>query len=325
MRRLLSLLILTLTFLSACAPTPTYQNPVYAGDFPDPFVLRVGNTYYAYATNTSGKNVPVLRAEGSLAQWSSLGDALPRLPAWAATGQSLTWAPAVLPRGEGYVLYYTAHSIADDTQCIGSATASQPQGPYQDDSHQPLVCQIDLGGSIDPSPFVDADGKAYLYWKNDGNSRGTFSALWVQPLSEDGLSLTGQPVELIRRDQAWELPTLEGPAMLLYQNTYYLFYSAGSYDNDNYAMGYAICQTVTGPCQKGSTSPWVASQGNVRGPGGGQVFTDPQGRLWMAYHAWTLPNIGYPNGARSFRIDRLTFKDGKPVLDGPSEGKKALN
>jgi beta-xylosidase len=33
------------------------HNPVYTRDFPDPFVLKVGATYYAYATNGNGSNV----------------------------------------------------------------------------------------------------------------------------------------------------------------------------------------------------------------------------------------------------------------------------
>ena len=32
---------------------PTFTNPVYRGDFPDPFVLKAGATYYAYATNAA--------------------------------------------------------------------------------------------------------------------------------------------------------------------------------------------------------------------------------------------------------------------------------
>lgn len=326
MKRSFRFLSVAMAFLSACTGGKTYQNPVYAGDFPDPYVLRVGEgssaVFYAFSTNAGGENVPVLRSAGSLAQWQRAGDALPKLPDWAAAGRSLTWAPSVLARGDRYVLYYTTHAVKADTQCISRAVASQPQGPYSDDSSQPLICQVDLGGSIDPSPFVDADGKAYLYWKNDGNSRNAKSSLWVQPLSEDGLSLTGQPTELFYRDEAWEMPTIEGPSMLLDQGQYFLFYSAGSYDSDNYSMGYATCQSATGPCQKAEGGPWVKSQGTVRGPGGGEVFRDGQGQLWMAYHAWTLPKIGYPEGARSFHIDRLSIKDGKPVLDGPSEGKK---
>src|SRR5512139_1173998 len=50
-------------------PTPTaisglsYDNPVYNRDFPDPFILRVGDTYYGYSTNTSNANIPAIRSQ----------------------------------------------------------------------------------------------------------------------------------------------------------------------------------------------------------------------------------------------------------------------
>ena len=45
-----------------------------------------------------------------------------------------------------------------------------------DMSTAPLIYQLSLGGSIDPSPFVDADGAAYLVWKADANA-GHFGGL----------------------------------------------------------------------------------------------------------------------------------------------------
>jgi hypothetical protein len=40
-----------------------------------------------------------------LAAWSDLADALPSLPAWVGVNEILTWAPSVLARPGGYVLY----------------------------------------------------------------------------------------------------------------------------------------------------------------------------------------------------------------------------
>ncbi len=55
-------------------------------------------------------------------------------------------------------MYYTVREAASQQQCISRAVAAAPAGPFLDDSSGPLVCQRDLGGSIDPSPFVDDDG-----------------------------------------------------------------------------------------------------------------------------------------------------------------------
>ena len=86
--------------------------------------------------------------------------------AWARGG--LTWAPDVSQRADGrYLLYYTAHSIAINRQCIGAALASSPLGPFEPVGTGPLVCDAGDAGDIDPSSFVDTDGRRYLLYKND--------------------------------------------------------------------------------------------------------------------------------------------------------------
>lgn len=295
-----------------------YTNPVYPGEFADPFVFRSGGSYYAMATNVGPTNVPVLRS-GDLVHWTPLPDALPRLPAWAVAGQSLTWAPAVVERGGRFVMYYTARDRSLGLQCLGRAKSEAAEGPYADDSTRPFLCQADLGGSIDPSPFVDADGALYLVWKNDGNCCGKTVGLWSQRLTADGSGLVGQAVRLLVRDQDWEGPLIEGPFLWREGGTYYLFYSANWYQSDRYAIGYGTCAGPLGPCAKPRTGPLVASAGAVAGPGGQTLFADARGTVWMAYHAWTAPRIGYDaGGVRSLRIDRLRFVDGVPALDGPS-------
>ncbi len=304
---------------------PTYTNPVYDDDFPDPFVLRVGDTYYAYATNVRSNNVPVLRST-DLATWERLGDALPILPKWARSGAGLTWAPAVLPRTGYYVLYFTARDNASDRQCIGRAVATAPEGKFKDDSAQPLICQTRLGGSIDPSPFVDDDGSAWLVWKNDGNCCGLPVGLWIQRLSDDGLSLVGEPTEILRHDRAWERPLIEGPSLLKHNGKYFLFYSANAYESADYAIGYAVADAIIGPYTKMTRDgPLFARRGAVAGPGGQEFFTDTAGNVWMAYHAWKANRVGYANlGQRSLRIDRVRFEGDAPVLDGPTTDPQPL-
>jgi len=304
----------------------TYTNPVFDDDFPDPFVLRVGGTYYAYATNVRSNNVPVLRS-GDLATWEKVGDALPHLPKWARSGASLTWAPSVLPRRAGYVLYFTARDIASERQCIGRATSDAPGGKFADDSASPLVCQATLGGSIDASPFVDDDGSAWLVWKNDGNCCGLRVSLWIQQLSDDGLALTGTPREVLGYDQAWESPLIEGPSLFKHDGKYYLFYSANRYESADYAIGYAVADAITGPFTKMTKAgPLFKSRGQVAGPGGQEFFTDTHGNVWMAYHAWEAGAVGYRAlGQRKLYIDHVSFAAGKPVLSGPTSDPQPLN
>ncbi len=315
------------TFLPTSTPTlipgTYYVNPVYAEDFPDPHILRVGDTYYGYATNAYGANIQLIESK-NLADWKRIGDALPVLPDWAAVGEGLTWAPGVIEVEDNFVLYYAARYKAIGKQCISRAVSQSPLGPFQDDSKAPFVCQEDLGGSIDPYPFRDQNGQLYLLWKNDGNCCGLEVALWVAPLTPDGLSLAGDPVKLLVHDQAWERPLIENPALVHADGRYYLFYSGNWWSSHEYAVGYAVCESITGPCVKPLNEPIFKWAGMVMGPGGESFFTDTKGNLWMAYHAWTGIDIGYPGGERSLRIDRIEFAAGKPLIHGPTTDPQPL-
>ncbi len=83
------------------------------------------------------------------------------------------------------------------------------EGPFQDSSSGPLVCQVERGGSIDPSASVDQDGSACLTWKSNGVA-GETSLIWGQALSDDGRSLRATPTVLLTQDQEWERPLVEG-------------------------------------------------------------------------------------------------------------------
>ena len=288
--------------------------PVWDGDFPDPFVLVVGDRSFAYGTQTGDFNLQVMES-ADLATWQHRGDALPELPAWAARGN--TWAPAVLERDGQYVLYYTVRYEAAGRQAISVATASDPGGPFADRSAEPLIFQEDRAGSIDPSPFVDDDGTAYLLWKSDDNAVDRESSLWSAPLRPDGLALAGPPTELLRYDCAWEEPLVEAPSLArVAPDLCVLFYSGGWWESDTYAIGYATGPGPLGPFHNETEdTPWLASGEGMAGPGGAEVFTDADGGWRIAFHAWTPPKVGYENGgARSLWIEPLDFRDGRPVL-----------
>lgn len=298
-------------------PTPgpdQFANPVIDQDFPDPDVLKVGDTYYAYATNAVGQNIQTAKST-DLVDWEMVGDALPLLPGWARSG--LTWAPEVTSwdNGNSFVMYFTARDTASDKQCIGAATGEQPTGPFTGAGDAALVCQAELGGSIDPSSFLDEDGGRFLLWKNDGNCCGFSTYLYIQELSADGLTLQGEPARLITNDKVWEGGLVEAPTLWKHDGKYYLLYSANSYSGAQYAIGYATADAVTGPYEKPSDDPLVETTfgtGVAIGPGGQDIVLDDDGETWLVYHSWD-PTISY----RGMLLDELVWENGSPVLKGP--------
>jgi beta-xylosidase len=278
---------------------------VYCDDFADPYVLRVGDTYYAYSTNTEDQRVPVLTSSG-LFGTARRSEALADLPGWSVPGK--VWAPAVLQRPEGFVLYYATPDRNPDRECLSAAVAHRPTGPFVDESGGPLACP-DGGGAIDPSPFVDADGRTYLLWKSYGGPDG----IVARELAPDGLRFVGEPQVLLEPDQPWEGDVVEAPSMVAHEGRYYLFYSANDWQTAAYGIGYAVCESPLGPCTKPSAGPWLASTDKAQGPGGEELFTDADGRLWMVLHAWVRGKVGYPDGARNLFVVPVDFVSGVPT------------
>ncbi len=258
-----------------------------------------------------------------LVDWELLSDALPALPKWAKLGGSLVWAPEVAKVAQNYVMYYTARDKASNKQCVGAAVAPKPEGKFKDTSDKPLVCQANEGGTIDPDPFRDGN-KLYLYYKNDGNCCGYPTYIYAQELAADGLSMAGDPVRLIRNDQPWEGRVIEAPTMVQHEGKYYLFFSANNYAGVEYAVGYATCETATGPCKDAPENPILKSQlqqppNMVIGPGH-QAVIRAGNQDWLVYHAWEVLPSGQKGTRRQVYMNRLDWQNGKPVVEGPLTG-----
>jgi beta-xylosidase len=318
---------------AAAAPEPFV--PSLRSDFPDPFVLPDGDRFLAYSTNPAGGGANVQTAISTdLLHWEILRDpngkkhdALPVLPAWAKGGW--TWAPEVLKTEKGFVLYFTAKDKKTGRQCIGAGTSTDAAGPFVSGSPTPLVCQLELGGSIDPDAFRDADGKLFLYFKNDGNAVHKPASLFGQALSADGLSLVGQPVELLRSKplgKSWEQDVIEAPSMVRMGGTYVLFFSGGFFGwppdapLSPYAIGYATCASPMGPCTD-SPQPILFSRsgaaGCISGPGHQAIFQVGP-RYFLAYHGWSVgPGCRPLDPIRWLYISPLGWREGKPVI-GPT-------
>jgi hypothetical protein len=297
--------------------------PVYNADAPDPDIIRDGSTYYVYTTAGPRGHIPVLSST-DLQHWTPAGDALPVLPAWEKPGQ--TWAPGVVVLDNEFVLYYATERRSDGEECVSEATSVFPVGPFVDSSTGPLVCQPDLGGSIDPQPFVDPSGTPYLYWKSDGGADALTGpgAIWVAQLSPDGSTVVSAAVEILTATQPWE-STVENPFMVDESGAYVLFFSGGLWDSAGYGTGYAVCAGPAGPCTQPLATPVLHSDADRLGPGGASLVTDAAGNWWMAYAAWDGPASSYSYAAGAFRslwIAPVTFTDFGPNVGAgePPEG-----
>ncbi len=250
-------------------------------------------------------------------------------------GEWNPWSPSVIERAgpcpgsagtRCFVLFYVSRhgTLSPATNCIGVATSDTPGGPYQDRgpltnpagspdaSGRPIGCGDNLGYSnIDPAPFVDADGKAYLYLSTTrrclpdptcpGNRR-----IGVIPLAPDLLTATGSRQELFGATNTWEQASfggvVENPWLHRRDNTYFLIYSGGAY-NGPYGMGYATAATPLGPFTKDPQNPFLHEANSVLSVGGGMLVTGPRGGTWLAYHG----RQGDYANPRQLRIDPVSW------------------
>jgi hypothetical protein len=341
-----------------------YQNAVYtAAAIPDPFVLDNDGAHSDYWAFATGNLFPIVHSS-DLVHWSSAGTAMTGRPKWATRASDWhPWAPSVVQTSQTcpgttssscYVMYYVALSGSLNVNCIGVATSPTPGGPYRDQgplvlessasaapggsgsSTTPIGCGDDAGqGNIDPSPFIDDYGQAYLYVSTDRTCTGGSCALKptisVIPLASDLLHASGPRVPLFSGDAGtWEaagvqVPTVEGPSVALHDGVYYLFYSGGSW-RGAYGTGYATATAPTGPFTKAPANPFLAMSAAVRTPGGGDALvTGPHQGTWLVYagrdKTFTAPRL--------LRLDPFSWKpisDGAdaPVVAGPTTAPQAI-
>lgn len=290
------------------------SGPVLDMNFPDPDVVRAQGVFHAYATSGNGRNVQRATSR-DLVRWSAAArDALPVLGAWVDPHEPRVWAPEVFDNGRGFTLYYTAHHRVSGRQCIGVALSAGPQRPFRPVGEEPLICPVEQGGAIDAAHYSE-DGQRYVVWKNDGNCCGMRTSLHLQPVSGDGTRLQAEPVTLLTQDREWEGDVVEAPTLIKRGQQYVLLYSGGPYRTDDYGIGYAVADRLTGPYVK-ADAPLMTTgtlAGRVRGPGGQDVVEGTDGRDRIVFHGW--------NADRSQRMmyaAGLSFSNGRLTVDtGP--------
>jgi beta-xylosidase len=322
---LVSLLAAMVGVLLAPAPAGAYPGApwfepsrTYTGNFPDPSLLRVGSTYYAYGTSTGGAYLPVMSST-DLRTWKArpaydpgaplnadryFNDALPYPASWGVTrpvGGRLkkeVWAPGVAKIGNRYVAFYAVRvRMSPARYCISVATSSSPLGPFTDRSTRPFVCDSDPAGSIDPAPYVDPfTGKAYLIWKSEGVVGSMPTRIWSRQLNAmgTGWAYGSTRRELLRTALRWEGNVIENPSMVRWAGSYWLFYSANEWRSAHYRAGYAKCASPLGPCKRSTLKPLLPNTSTQLSRAGGSVVVDAGGRLRLAYQYWNAPYTNYP-------------------------------
>jgi hypothetical protein len=282
----------------------------------DPAVLMDSTRTYLYGTGAGVGNTPHVPVwlMNDTTTLPTPTDAMPTLPSWS---WGWIWAPDVIKASDHhYVMWFTSRDVnrnnpdGVNSQCIGNATSDSAVGPFAP-GPAPVICQT--WGSIDPRTFTAADGSRWMIWKSDSNadkSEVIPTTIWSQRLAADGTTLVGQPTQIATASQPWEQNLIEAPDLVQSGNKYYLFFSGGSSEVPQAAIGYQTCKGPQGPCTDSRTTPLLASNSQGQGPSEDSLFTR-NGVTWLLYTPTAIyQQFQYPYLA----VARVAFGPKGPYL-----------
>ena len=261
-----------------------YLNPVLAGDYPDPTVLKDGDDYYM--THSSFDAAPGLLIWHSrdLVNWSPIGPALAKP---LGTG----FAVDLVKHGGRYFIYIPFMKAPwskglKDFANIYVIHGPSMRGPWS----EPI--DLGIGGLIDPGHVVGEDGRRYLFFNQGKRVR----------LSNDGLRTDG-PIETVY--EGWRYPddwvteayALEGPKLFRRGDYFYLVSAVGGTGGPptGHMVIVSRSKSINGPWEHCPHNPIQRTKSAAEqwwSRGHATCVEGPGGRWYMVYH-------GFENGYRS--------------------------
>jgi len=265
-----------------------FINPIFAGDYPDPSVMRDGDTYYIVHSSFEYYPGLLIWKSNDLINWTPVTHALHKYI-------GSVWAPDMVKYKNKFYIYFPA---SDKNYVV---SASSIEGPWSD----PVELKVE---GIDPGHFTDENGKRYLY----------FSSGSYVPLSDDGLSVVGEIKHAydgwpIPSDWSIELFALEGPKMTKRDEYYYLTVAEGGTAGP--ATGHMIISARSkspfGPWENSPYNPLIRTTSKVErwwSKGHGTLLEDTKGSWWIVFHAYEKD---YLNMGRQTLLEPVEWtKDG---------------
>ena len=280
--------------------TTVAQNPIIHNQFTaDPSARVFGDSVYLYPSHD------ILATEGhgrvgwfcmedyhvfssaNLIDWIDHGVIVSQDKVnWVNPTAYSMWAPDCIYKNGKYYFYFPApakDTIYGRGFSIGVAISDNPDGPFV-----PEPAPIAGVHGIDPCPFIDKDGQAYLYWAARN--------IYVAKLKDNMTELASKPVII---ENLPDKGLKEGPFTFERNGIYYLTYPhvRDKTESLEYAMGSSPMGPfkVAGVIMDESPDCWTNHQS----------FIKFKGQWYLFYHRNDLSPKFDKN--RSVRIDSMFF------------------
>ena len=232
--RILNKAVAVLTIMMGC--TAAAQKPIIQTKYTaDPAPMVYNDTIFLYTSHDEDDAEGfkmldwLLYTSTDMVNWTEHG-AVASLKdfSWAPQDNG-AWAVQCIERNGKFYLYCPMHGSG-----IGVLVSDSPYGPFKDPLGKRLIDTDHIWNDIDPSPFIDDDGQAYLYWGNPD--------VYYVKLNEDMTSIEGEVVKIDSKPENYQ----EGPWVWKHDDHYYLAYASTCCPE---GLGYAMSDSPEGPCE----------------------------------------------------------------------------
>ena len=296
-----------------------YHNPILAGFYPDPSMVRAGDDYYLVTSSFAYfPGVPIFHSR-DLVSWTQIGNVLDRPSQLNLDSAGISrgvFAPAIR-YNKG--IFYMITTVVDRGGNF-YVTATNPAGPWSEPVWLPP-----LADAIDPSFFFDDDGKAYVV--NNGPPEGTplyngHRAIWMQEFDIAGKRMVG-PRKLIVNggvDLSKKPIWIEAPHIFRKDGKYYLICAEGG-TADQHSEVVFRSDSVWGPYVPFSGNPILTqrhldkNRPNAIGTAGHADFVETAAGEWWAVFLATRDYVDnfYNTGRETFLMP-VRWENGWPII-----------
>ena len=279
--------------IDSLSGSTTFNNPVLSVDAPDPCIID-GQDGYFYMLGTGMLATRTMYRSINLIDWEEADrpftdKAITDCYADLNVSSMNFWAPEIVKVGDKYNLY--ASKQANPMVVFQS---SHPFFGYEYIGKIITTTNGLTNDNIDACVRYDLDGTLWMFW-------GSTYGIYRQKLSEDGLTLDSEDTKehvagkLLSQDSS-RATVFEGAYLYRRKGYWYLFVSAGKYNDYTYCLKVGRSATLNGTFVDkdgndmadgyATTILSSASGDTLYGPGhNGQIITDRNNRTYMLYHS----------------------------------------
>lgn len=248
----------------------SFKNPIIFADYSDPDVIRIKDSFYLVSSSFCHMPaLPILRSN-DLVNWEIVNYVFERfnLPGYDMVQHGKgVWAPSIrFHDGKVWVFFSTPD------EGVFMCSADDPLGKWS----EPHMVK-EAKGWIDPCPFWDDDGQAYLIHAFAFSRSGIKHKLKLCRMEPDGSRLLDEGKIIF--DGTEHYPTTEGPKMYKRNGYYYIFAPSGGVSTGWQTV--LRSKSIYGPYE----DKIVLYQGNtsINGPHQGGWVETESGESWFVH------------------------------------------